>query len=396
MSARDTSSERPEVGDVEGLLDVMGDADMLWIYRKDGDRFTYLERRPKEAFTELGIAEATRQRTGGGDYKASIRQPNGQWRESRRFAIAGDHLPVPKTESPSTASAVGSAAPVAASGLGDLPPWVKQLVLPILTAVGAGIAAKLFEKPTADPILLELIRRSGKGESIDPIELQRMLNETEKRGEDRGRLIGELSAKAHRIPVVRDGSGVVDAIREAAPVVKDLITAANQRRARRTLPSSPAAAADAATPAMPATAQRPTDIVPAWLRPYVGYKSLLIDAADNGTDAPAIAEIVLKRADDKTFAAMIEAERAGCLESDLYAAMPELGATEERRAFVTELLEDIRRDLVANMTDDGSEVSEAGDELEPMHAAPPATVHAPAAAAEKPKKAAKAKRAAQS
>lgn len=389
-----TGPAKGKIEDVEDLLDTMNDAtDSLWLWRRAGDRWIFLEARPPEALRALGVRESTRQRTGGGEYRARIRQTNGQWREQRGFSIAGAELPVP-AESPGSAAGSSSASPAVATAgaLGDLPPWIKQLILPIMTTVGAGIAARLFERPTVDPLVLELVKQKrDKGEAIDPIELQRLILDAERRGETRGETIGELRAKGERRPILvpDKSSGVVEAVREAIPLLREIRNPGGGRT--RSLPAQAESSVTPTTRVTPprpremhATPGAPADIIPAWLRRFMPYKSFLLSAADNGTDAPAIVELIVKNADETTWAAMLDAYNADSLEGDLYAAMPELRETDERRQFVTELLEDLARDLEMNANDGGDEKDDA--------AAPDASAAPAAPAAEvAPKKPAKKK-----
>lgn len=345
------TAKNAKIEDVEDLLRVVDDAtDQVWIFRRQGDRMRFLESRPPEALRALGIRVSTQQRTGGGQYSARIRHRDGTFGRQCTFDMEGEPKPIP-VETPAAAAAGGaSTTPTSLPSFFDSPLF-KMLATPVFTALGAGIASKLFAEPKTDPLMLEWIKQSRKSDgSIDALELNRLMLEAERRGEDRGRELGKLMARGERIPVVREGSGVVDAIREAVPLIKEISANAKanretrERRAgdRRALPSS-----SSSKPVQNA----PADIVPTWLRQFMPFKGMLLSAADSGTDAPAIAEIIAKNANNETWAAMIEAEAAGRLESDLYAAIPELRDTEPRQAFVAELLEDLRRDLAVEIPD---------------------------------------------
>jgi hypothetical protein len=321
--------------DVEDLLSLMRDGESLWLWRRspDGQKWVFIEGRDPEAMRAVGVRESTRQRTGGGEYKARIRRPNGQWGEQRAFSIDGPPRSVP-TDTPAVAAAVAAHAD-ARSGM---PEWIGKILVPIGAALGAGIVDKILSGPKTDPLILELIKRTGRGEAIDAVELQKLVLDAETRGETRGRQLGELTAATERV-TGGGGDSLVSVMREAAPIFSNLL----QHRSPQLAPAIPQS-----SPAMPPTAAAAapaSDIVPAWLRPFMNFKPWIISAADNGHDPRPMGDMVIVNARDEMWTAIVEAESAGRLDSDFFAAVPEMRNTPERLEFAFALLGHIREEV---------------------------------------------------
>jgi hypothetical protein len=154
-------------------------------------------------------------------------------------------------------------------------------------------------------------------------------------------------------------SGVGSAIREFAPLLKGVLAQhqepgpepeGDQVRPHRR-PEPP-------TPAPPPAA--------AWLRPFLGYRAMLMHLADAGKDPSLYSDVLVDNISDAQAAAIVAADQvAGTLERDLFAAVPELNQSPERRMFAGALLQELRAGLYGH----------GGDEH-----APPAVTTDPAAA----------------
>lgn len=333
----------PVIDDVEDLLaSASDDRHLLWIWRqRDGD-WALLEKVSPAALRAQGVGPTVQEKFGGGRYKARLRERGGAWGQSRQFTIEGE----PKSSTPAPAPIVAAESARASSF--ELPSWVEKIVLPIAVALGAGITNKLLADPKTDPLVLELIKRGNRSEggSVDPIALQRLLQDAETRGETRGRELGSLRARASSDH--DSGGGVLAAAREFAPVIGQLLS---ERQRVDQAPPPAIAAGGAPLPSAhttdPMPAQTAPDIVPAWLRPFVRYKGLLIDVADRGKNPSAYSDLVMDVAEDDRglFNAMQDARTAGRLEADLFAAIPELQNTAERRTFAAELVSNISEAL---------------------------------------------------
>jgi hypothetical protein len=121
-----------------------------------------------------------------------------------------------------------------------------------------------------------------------------------------------------------------------------------------TEPRSPTTAAPAA--AVPPTAP---DIVPAWLRPFMHWRSMIVQLADQGKDAGLYADLVVDQASGAVLAEIRGADDAGTLERDLFAAVPELQVSPAREQFARELLEAVRAGILELEQADADETPDA-------------------------------------
>lgn len=340
----------PAIEDVEELLDVAGDAThKVWFYRLRDGESPFLASVDPAKLRGPGIREYTRSRWGGGKFRAKLRRTDGAWGQSRSFEIEGEALTAKHDdagERRGDRDRDGRRRRRRSEGESML----ERILVPTAIALSAAIVKKMTDDPKTDPMMLELIRRTGRGESISPIELQRAIMEAESRGERRGRELGELKAQVEGDgPPASHGiseSGVISAIRESAAAVKEVVSyakgadkpAANIRIVRP--PTNTAAPGGPSTPATtdaaPATPVTP-DIVPEYLRALVAGKSQLLWAIDADLAADSIVNAIINKATDEQIAQLFEAHDANRLESDLTAAIPEL-ATESRRDKFAELL----------------------------------------------------------
>lgn len=347
---------------VGSLLEHADDAtDVIQFFEENAaGRWMYIERFDAPDVRAIGLEEFIQQRYGGGRYRAGIRaRASNKYGPSVTVAIAGakksDHERA--AQHPQTGAAAAPAAPSAPNN--NPPSWMEKIILPLgvtmATAFGSLLAKKLLETPAPDPVLLELVKRGNKpatSDAMNPLELMKLVGDAEERGERRGREVGKLAARADG----DGGSGVGSAIQDALPLFSRMIDAHERQAGARPplanaqLPTSPA---PAATPA--------ADIIPAWLRPLMRYKMFILDAADAETiDAEPLAGMVVRNSDEATWAAIVDAEAAGRLETDIFAALPELGANDRRKAFVTAVVGDLRESIHAPSDEEESEAAGNG------------------------------------
>lgn len=259
---RPAETEGDELDHVLERANVPGDRVQLWRYNVASGTYVYLEPFDPAGLKPLGIREFTRQRYGGGKFKARVRHPNGQYGITRTYEIDGE----PRARETDPAAAVPPA-PAA----GAVPDWVRAIILPIgatfATAFGTLLAKKLLEtrEPATDPAMLELIKSLRTApRDADPVEtFARMMTVMKEsgggnNGAEMFKMVKDLlelrdrvleSAPDARSPlesVVRDG------IRPALQLMERKMNLDEQRAAR--IQAGPAAAA--ATP--PAAA--PVDV----------------------------------------------------------------------------------------------------------------------------------------
>ena len=298
---------------VEDLLKATGAGDVVQLrrYAVRTGTWDYLGPFEPSLLEALGITEFTRQRFGGGKFKAQIRHRGGAFGLARTFSIAGTEK-VPDDEA---APAASLSAPANGASSSNPPAWIEKILLPIgvtfATALGGYLSKKLLEAPSADPLIVEMLKSlRAAGTSIDPLELQRAIAEAEHRGETRGRELGKLRAQVDAPP--KDVGGVAGAIDRGIPQVVELLNRKLELDHQRS--SSPATAAltpsPGTGPAAPGddAAQAtpvPTDPLVALLLgvPPIARRFLL--AAAEANEAPeTYAELVLGKLDDVTYARM--------------------------------------------------------------------------------------------
>jgi hypothetical protein len=360
------------IDDVEDLLNAASDErDMVWLWRKGGSTWGFLESLTPLSLRDAGIRATVRQRCGGGYFRARLRQRGGAWGASREFSIEGEPKAPPRDD-PGAAVGASVTAPAASTSSSTTADLMRTIAVPVLSAIGAGVAAALVKRfadgPQTDPILLKLLERVGRGdgETINALELQRLILESEKRGEDRGRQIGELTAQLDAPASGGADAGVIGAVKAAVPTINRMLDlASGERRERRRLlvatespsPSPAAAAPPASDP--PASAPVP-DIVPTWIRPFLRYKPLLISVADRGKSAAQYADLIMDQIEDSEplLTAVVDANTAGRLLDDLKAAIPEIAGHPAREKFATELVTAMQESL-AEMAVDESPADDA-------------------------------------
>jgi hypothetical protein len=345
------------------LLDHADDAnDVVQFWEENNGRWAYIERFDVPDVRAVGLEEFILQRYGGGKYKAGIRSRTaGVYGQSVVVSIAGPRKSDHERNAFKTPATPPPAAAAAPSSSNNPPAWVEKILLPFgvtfATAIAGFLGKKLLESPPAapgiDPVLLRaaLRDRGAGGEALDSIKVMQLLRDAEDRGEKRGRELGELLAGG-------DGDGVASAINQAAPIMNRMLDVAERRGRRRAPALPPGDTANASSDDVPRSpAPPPSDIVPAWLRPFMRYKRLLLDAADNGQSVGPIAGMVIENASEETWAAIVEAEQANRLVTDIFAALPELSSTPERRTFAGAIVEELRQEIHAPAEGDDTDAA---------------------------------------
>lgn len=342
---------------VATLLDHADDVGDVIQFREENaasGRWDYLEQFDVPTVKALGLEEFIQQRYGGGKYRAAIRnRQTSKYTHSAVVSVSGPRKAEHERSAQRPASPAATA-PAASSTNGNPPGWIEKIILPIgvtmATAFGSLLAKKLLETPAPDPLLVELVKRNKPtaGDGFNPLELMKMVGDAEERGERRGREVGRLAARADG----GGGSGVGSAIHDALPLVERLIDA----HERQTGAPPPLANAQLPTPSPAADETPATDIIPAWIRPYVRYKMFILEAADAPElDAEPIADMVIRNSNEATWAAIVDADAAGRLESDIFAAIPALLTTDNRKKFVAAIVAELHEAIHAPDEDETPE-----------------------------------------
>jgi hypothetical protein len=143
---------------------------------------------------------------------------------------------------------------------------------------------------------------------------------------------------------VQQGSGVVGAIREFAPLLRNVL----QGQQAETPP--PPTEGDPVQ-----SIRRPPAPPPAagWLRPFLSYRAMLLHLADAEKDPSLYSDVLVDNISDEQAAAIVAADQVdGQLERDLFAAVPELNQSAGRRMFAGKLLQELRAGLYGHGGDD--------------------------------------------
>lgn len=345
-----TETEQAVVpGDVESLLSEIGEDGAtvgVWrVHPTEGEQFIL-----KVAAAEWDLAALQRE-WGGGKYKVRVRSntPDGggrrSWKRGHTFTIAGKSRSPDETGAPVGASApVPPAAPVVSSA-----PWLGDVMKAAIPVMVAAFIAKMTEKQTTDPLILELIRQMGqaqKGESLSIRDVQDMIRQT--REEER---VHAKELAAARVSGGGDGDGgLAGVLRETLPPMVEMFgKALEQRRGATPAPAATATATVTAAPAALSPGQ------PEWVarvRPFVGH---MVKWADAGKTPAVKAENViddLTERDRDTLAASCETET---FLTDVFVYFPELGSTPARREWFVAFFVEVQGLLTETDDDEGTE-----------------------------------------
>lgn len=189
--------------DLERLLSAAGLDDVVQFYRHDAGSaaWVYLEQLTPAEIRGAGVREFAAGRYGGGKFKARVRErASGAFKMSRTFVIAGS--PKAFTRDGDAAAAAASSSSSSSSGANAGNSIIEKVAMaalvPFAAALGGVLAKKMLEGPQRDPLMMELLRssRSVANNGADPLELSKLLQAAEDRGERRGVVFGELKAAA--------------------------------------------------------------------------------------------------------------------------------------------------------------------------------------------------------
>lgn len=382
----------PGLEDVNALLEGLDDNDYVLEfseYNPASGRMDYLEPMNVGEVRALGVLEFARQRytvPGSAVLKFQVRTRHraGKYGKQKTFTIVGERKPRESSSSSAAGGATTTIAGVSSDG------WMKvglALGVPIATAFGTMLAKKLLDGPQVDPIMLELIRqgrRADRGEGVDPVELQRLIGDAEKRGEDRGRELGELRERADnatREPaegaanVNGWGSVVYNTVRPLLKTINRHLALEERRvelrleRGGRRLPAAtntqPAqgtgsagatrAESSSASGQPPAPAHDPTldtndELVQLLGQIPRGARMFLMAAAEDDEDPDAYVGLIVQKLDDDAYAAMGRLiEREDFLET-LLKVSPKF---RERRDWFAQLVEGLREHFRGESGDAG-------------------------------------------
>jgi hypothetical protein len=322
--------------DIERVLDEVGEsggAVVLWREKEQQPgNFDYLVRQPAKGFT----LEYVRENFGGGNYKIVPVDPQHGALNPSFFSI--DRRWIGKAFSNATPAAAGTSRDDS---------FRDRMTELLLTAI-----LNQRNQPAPPPPqssaneTLQIIAALApllKGEGGNSAETLKTMIET-----------ATMLAGAMNPPEGFAGiaAGLLPAI--------DKLASAHQLSARRqavahVLPATNTAPAaqPVATVQPPATQAQPAtvagSIFPRWLEPFRSLAPRLVSLADKDADPELYADLVIDAlTDDENEAAFrgaIEAMQAGTLEQDAFSAVPQMKATEERRAWLTKFIDAVRSGL---------------------------------------------------
>lgn len=358
----------------EAILDRAHATDRAQVWRHRDGQWGHCGAYDPRDVRQFGYAEFVAARGGGGKYRIRVRRSDGTYGQQFTFTVEGPprpwHEPGDASSSSSAASSSSSApAPAAAY---EPPSWVRAIIMPFAGALGTALATKLvamlFEGGRGNhELLLKLLeQRNGSGAGVDPIELQKILDAREERGESRGRQLGKLLAERSEPREPREpAAGVAAAIDRNLPEVMSVLRAkieSDERRASRAARGAPPAAPPATdapvvegadAPAAPGAPPAPdvSDPLVALLLgvPYIA-RELLLSAA-KGDEAPNVyAALVLTKLDQVTrrrLPQLLERDDVAAVICSSWAP-----AFEPYREWVDEFVDALRDTVAANPPED--------------------------------------------
>lgn len=259
------------------------------------------------------------QRYGGGKYGGKVVDSKSKYvRRFPIFRIAGDARDPRSAASTQPAAAGGESTNIVQAVAAALSGFRESIVDAIRAAQPAPVA------PAADPLAM-LTRAVELVKTMQPPAAPAQTSNVVGMMRDLMELQNELR------PERDDSGGVASVMRDYLPIVQQTLSNRNQETVNPVrVDVAPA---------------QPQPIVADWLRPYMQYRGLLLQLADSGQDPTRYAGIMADQVTDEQATLIARAQAAGEMERDLFAAVPQLSQSDQRRRFAGALLETLRVEL---------------------------------------------------
>jgi hypothetical protein len=324
------------------LEELAGEAEHVVLWRIDGPngKQEHVDKVPMSRFN----AEYVTEKHGGGDYlmRAYGAKPKNGVRPVKKYKEFSINKSIPPKSGSAAVewkksnglAATGPAAPAERS------PWL-DVALAAVPGIATALVGVLTREKQTDPVLLALLNKLGTptegGNTINPVELQRLLADERERALTFGKEIGERRGGGEDDGVARVMEStlpeLVGVFKES--VANDRAKAAAVREQRRIAPTAPAATA---------TATATVASGPQWLKLLRGYIPQLIPAM--AVMAPgALATRVLDELPVKIARELAESCESETFVQDTLAELPELTKSPDRHAYFSAVLAAVQNEL---------------------------------------------------
>ncbi len=328
-----TSSEADSVDELDRLLDLAGVGEKIQLLRcaRAGESFKYVDQFEPSEMRAQGIREFTFDRCGGsgdGAFRARIRRTDGTYGKSKTFSIEGEPKKYSRVAPESAAATAAATTAAPTSGPESIAMKVAlAFALPFATAAAGFLAKKLLERPADDPFKIKMIElmtdRGRRGESISALEVQKIAQEAERRGEERGRELGEMKALIESgndaAPAANMAQVVDGAVKEFGGVLRQHMALEERRMQFRITPraGAPATSTTAAPPGTAGATPLNTDDELVQLLGSIPKPAryFLLSAAQEGEDPGAYVPLIVTKLDEDAYEKMAaNVQRADFLE----------------------------------------------------------------------------------
>lgn len=318
---RETPPEVESAADLAELVAKVGaDAKAVALWRMDNGAEKYLGRVTVDEFSLDGVAE----KYGGGKFRARI--VGGENKFVKGGGITFD------IEGPAKSAPANPATSTAANPAG-LPPWLTQLLVATVPAIGAAIVNKMLAKPEVDPLLLALLNKKS-GDSISPTELVTLVENARRDAREETRTMLELAGDRGGDG---GGAGWPDVVRDSLPKLLEAFN--NQSDGRR---AHATARVDGGEMKRRQAGAAPAPSVPRWvarIRPHLAH---VLAWADSGKTPEVKAASVVDDLQKDDAASLSAHSQTANFIDEVFAYLPELGATADRREWFTQFLLEIQ------------------------------------------------------
>jgi hypothetical protein len=318
---RDASPEVESAADLAELITKVGaDAKAVALWRMDAGAEKYLGRVGVDEFSLDHVAE----KYGGGKFRARIVGAANTFVKGGGITFDIEGVAKVPSSSPATSTAAAPA---------GLPPWLTQLLVATVPAIGAAIVTRMLARPEPDPILLAMLNKKG-GDTVSPGELVTMLDNARREAREDTRAMMELAGDRGG----DGGAGWPDVVRDSLPKLLEAFN--NQTDNGRRATARIAEGGEVKQRRQAGTAPAPA--VPQWVARIRPHLATVISWADSGKTPEVKAASVVDDLPKAEAASIAAHSQTPAFIDEVFAYLPELESTPARREWFTQFLLEIQ------------------------------------------------------
>lgn len=312
------------------ILDAMAQlgagASWIGVWRLEDGGETYLGRHPVDVFSIDWVKETF----GGGKYRARGINDQNKFVKAQSFTIAGDKK-VPTAAAPTNGNGQSNGNGNGHSS-GGMPKFLETILVASIPVIAGAIARKILEDPKTDPLMLALLNKSSKGESVSAGELVTLLDNArrESRDETREMMQAIQAASGDR---GNNASSWADVVRDNLPPLLETFKREQDDRPPRTT-RVVATATSGEQPVSPIP-----DNAPRWIKRVKPYMATIVRWADTNKTPEVKAEGVVDDMPEEDAVELGNHTRSTTFIADVFRYLPELASTPARKEWFVRFLQ---------------------------------------------------------